>query len=66
MNAALVPNLRDWTPDGEKAPLMSVMFSVTPEMYDRLRATAKEANVPVSAFCRTAVGAFLADMEGDR
>lgn len=47
----------------EKEPMIGTFFNLTPEMHDRMVAAARDVNVPISQFCRTALGAFLADME---
>lgn len=56
-----------FAPDAdEKHAMIGTFFNLTPEMHDRMVAAAREVNVPISQFCRTAIGAFLADMEDDR
>lgn len=47
----------------EKIPGVSVSFNVPPEVYDRMKLTAKEYEVSLSQFCRDAVKDFLKTWE---
>ena len=53
---------RRYLDEGHK-PNVPVFFTVPPELHDAIAGTAKEIGIPVSEFCRTALKAFLADLE---
>ena len=53
---------RRYLDEGHK-PNVPVFFTAPPELHDAIAGTAKEIGIPVSEFCRTALKAFLADLE---
>ena len=53
---------RRYLDEGHK-PNVPVFFTAPPELHDAIAGTAEEIGIPVSEFCRTALKAFLADLE---
>jgi predicted DNA-binding protein len=47
----------------ERIPKIGIGVYVEPPLHDRLEKTAKECGTSISVFCRTAIMAYMADLE---